>query len=123
MSASQKLRWGILGTGWIIRKYVEAARFTRDMELVAIASRDGDRARAAAATHGISRAYAGYDALLADPAVDVVINALHNGLHCEWTIRALAAGKHVLCEKPLACTCAEADRMFAAAHANRRWLL
>jgi len=61
--------------------------------------------------------------LLADPDVDVALVALHNGLHCEWTVRALEAGKHVLCEKPLAPTVAEVDRMFAAAHRCRRWLL
>ena len=116
-------RFGILGTGPIVSKYAQACRLWPGLELVAIASRDGDRARATAAKLGIPRAFAGYAPLLADPEVDAVIVALHNGLHCEWTCRALASGKHVLCEKPLACNAAEALQMFAAAHANQRWLL
>ncbi len=123
MNAPATLRWGILGTGRIVSKYAEAFRHVRGAELMAIASRDGDRSRAVAAQYGIRRAQAGYDELLKDPEVDAVINALHNGLHCEWTCRALAAGKHVLCEKPLACSYAEAEQMFAAAHQHRRWLL
>src|SRR5881409_3344182 len=117
------LRFGILGTGWVVRKHVEACRLIPDAKVVAVASRDADRARSAAAQFEISRAHAGYEALLADREVDAVIIALHNGLHCEWTCRALAAGKHVLCEKPLACSSDEVERMFAAAHANRRWLM
>jgi predicted dehydrogenase len=117
------VRFGILGTGWIVRKYAEACRLLPGLELAAVASRDGDRARALAGQLGIARAHAGYATLLADPDLDVVINALHNGLHCEWSIRALQAGKHVLCEKPLACNSVEATQMFAAAHAQRRWLM
>jgi len=116
-------RFGILGTGPIVSKYAQACRLLPGLELGALASRDGDRARATAAQLGIPRAHAGYDRLLADPGVDAVIIALHNGLHCEWTCRALAAGKHVLCEKPLACNAGEAVQMFAAAHTHRRWLL
>lgn len=117
------MRFGILGTGWIVRKYAEACRLLPGLQLVALASRDGERARAIAAQHGIPRAHAGYEALLADREVDVVINALHNGLHCEWSIRALQAGKHVLCEKPLACRAAEIERMFAAARQANRQLM
>ena len=116
-------RFGILGTGSIVGKYAQASRLLPGLELIAIASRDGARAQAAAAKLGIPQAYGGYEQLLADPRVDAVIVALHNGLHCEWTCRALAAGKHVLCEKPLACSACEAEQMFAAAHANQRWLL
>ena len=116
-------RFGILGTGPIVGKYAQACRLLPGLELVALASRDGDRACARAKELGIPRAHAGYDRLLADPGVDAVIVALHNGLHCEWTCRALAAGKHVLCEKPLACNAGEAAQMFAATHAHRRWLL
>jgi D-xylose 1-dehydrogenase (NADP+, D-xylono-1,5-lactone-forming) len=117
------LRFGILGTGRILAKYGPAFGLVKEARLVAIASRDLDRARAAAQQHGATRAHAGYEALLADPEVDVIVNALHNGLHCEWTIRALEAGKHVLCEKPLACSSEEVERMFAAAHKCRRWLM
>lgn len=115
--------FGILGTGSIVRKYAEACRLLPGLNLIAIASRDADRARTTAAQFDIPKAHAGYDRLLADPDVTVVINALHNGLHCDWTIRALQAGKHVLCEKPLACNAGEAERMFAAAHAAQRWLM
>lgn len=117
------LRFGILGAGRILTKYGPAFGLVKVARLVAIASRDLDRARAAAQQHGAARAHAGYEALLADPEVDVIVNALHNGLHCEWTIRALEAGKHVLCEKPLACSSAEVERMFATAHQCRRWLM
>jgi len=123
MNETRPIRWGFLGAGKILGKIGTAFQLTDRAELVAIASRDLSRAEAAAKTYGAKRAVAGYEALLADPEVDVVFNALHNGLHCEWTVRALEAGKHVLCEKPLACSVAEVERMFAAAHANRRWLM
>ncbi len=116
-------RFGILGTGWILGKYTEAFRLLDDATLSAVASRSAERAQTAAAQHGISVAHSSYESLVTDPEVDVVINALHNGLHCEWTVRALEAGKHVLCEKPLACSVAEVERMFAAAHSHRRWLM
>jgi len=123
LPAIMNTRFGILGTGPIVRKYAQACRLLLGLDLVALASRDGARARATATELGIPRAHAGYDTLLADSGVDAVIVALHNGLHCEWTCRALAAGKHVLCEKPLGCNAGEVAKMFAAAHANRRWLL
>jgi predicted dehydrogenase len=77
----------------------------------------------AAAKCGVPRVHSGYESLVSDPDIQIIINALHNGLHCEWTVGALDAGKHVLCEKPLACSSAEVERMFAAAHANQRWLM
>jgi len=117
------VRFGILGTGRILAKIGTAFTVARGAKLVAIASRDHARAEAAARQYGAARAHAGYEALMADPEVDVVFNALHNGLHCEWTVRALEAGKHVLCEKPLACSSVEVDQMFAAAHAHRRQLM
>jgi D-xylose 1-dehydrogenase (NADP+, D-xylono-1,5-lactone-forming) len=123
MRESGKLRCGILGTGWMLGKFADSFRLIDDAALVAAASRDPERARAEAKKHGIPRAHSGYESLIDDPQIDVVINALHNGLHCEWTVRALEAGKHVLCEKPLACSSAEVERMFAAAHANERWLM
>jgi D-xylose 1-dehydrogenase (NADP+, D-xylono-1,5-lactone-forming) len=104
-------------------KFADAFRLIDDAALVAVASRDIERARAAGVKHGVPRAHASYATLVDDPNVDIVINALHNGLHCEWTLRALDAGKHVLCEKPLACSVAEVERMFAAAHAKQRWLM
>lgn len=116
-------RFGILGTGWMLGKYADTFRLIDGASLVAVASRNAGRAATAAAQHGIPRAHPTYESLLGDPEIDIVINALHNGLHCEWTVRALEAGKHVLCEKPLACSSAEVEQMFAAAHANQRWLM
>jgi D-xylose 1-dehydrogenase (NADP+, D-xylono-1,5-lactone-forming) len=118
-----KLRCGILGMGLMLGKFADAFRLIDDAALVAAASRDLERARMESKKHGIPRAHSGYESLISDPQIDVIINALHNGLHCEWTVRALEAGKHVLCEKPLACSSAEVERMFAAAHANKRWLM
>ena len=114
------LGWGILGPGRIAPRIVRALRDNERGRLHAVASRDGERARAFADRHGAQAAYGAYDALLADPAVDVVYVALPNGLHAEWTIRALDAGKHVLCEKPLALTVAEVDAIGAAATRNNR---
>ena len=123
MGTTEPLRYGILGTGHILTKLVGGLRLARGVSLVAIASRELARARARAAEFEIPKAHGSYQALIDDPEVDIVINALHNGLHCEWTIRALEAGKHVLCEKPLACSSDEVERMFAAAHKNKRWLM
>ncbi|HVM62799.1 MAG TPA: Gfo/Idh/MocA family oxidoreductase [Verrucomicrobiae bacterium] len=123
MATSGKLHYGILGTGLMFGKFAEAFRLIDDASLAAVASRDADRARAAGVKHGVPRAHAGYESLVRDPEIDVIINALHNGLHCEWTVRALEAGKHVLCEKPLACSSAEVEKMFAAAHAHDRLLM
>src|SRR5438094_449421 len=90
------LRIGILGTGWVVRKHVEAARLIPDMEIVAIASREGERAKAAAAQFQIPRAHAGYEALVADAGVDVVINALFDiGCYCVNLSRAVAGGEPV----------------------------
>ena len=83
-------------------------------EVVAIASRDADRGRSDAERLGIPRVHGSYEALLADPEVDAVYVPLPNHLHAEWTIAAARAGKHVLCEKPLAMTAADAERMVEA---------
>ena len=97
------LRWGILGCARIAeRVLIPAFRKTEGAELRGIAARDAGRARAWAERHAIPRAYPDYAALLADPDIDAVYIPLPNHLHAEWTIRAARAGKHVLCEKPLA---------------------
>jgi predicted dehydrogenase len=83
--------------------------------LVAIASRDPTRARELASRHGVGRVADGYEAVLADPEVEAVYIPLHNSVHREWTVRAVAAGKHVLCEKPLGMNAGEAEEMGAAA--------
>jgi predicted dehydrogenase len=108
------LRWGILSTAAIGRKVIPGLQGARRCEVTAIASRDGGRARAAADTNGIPTAHDSYEALLADPDVDAVYIPLPNHLHADWTIRAAEAGKHVLCEKPLATTSADAERMVDA---------
>jgi predicted dehydrogenase len=116
--ASARLRWGILSTARIARqRFIPGVRGGSESEVVAIASRDAARAQQAAAEMGIPRAYGTYEALLADPAVDAVYIGLPNLLHVEWVERAAAAGKHVLCEKPISRRAADAAR---AAEACRR---
>jgi D-xylose 1-dehydrogenase (NADP+, D-xylono-1,5-lactone-forming) len=114
------LRWGILGPGRIAPRIVRALRDNPRGLLHAVASRDPERSRAFANTHGAPTAFGSYEALLADPAVDVVYVALPNSLHAEWTVRALEAGKHVLCEKPLALTVADVDAIAEAASRSGR---
>jgi predicted dehydrogenase len=109
------LGWGILGPGRIAPRIVRAVADCPRAELVAVASRDGARAAAFAEAHGIAGAFGSYEALLAASDVDIVYIALPNHLHAEWTVRALQAGKHVLCEKPLALTVDEVDAITAAA--------
>ncbi len=99
------------------------ARSVPEAAVVAVAARDPQRAQAFATKHGIARTHATYDALLADPEIDAVYNPLPNSLHCEWTIRALQAGKHVLCEKPIAANAAEAERMAEVAAQTGRLLV
>ena len=115
MARSRVLRWGILGPGRIAPRLVRAIGSSARAELLAVASRDADRAAAFAAKHAIPQSLGSYDALLAAPDIDVVYVALPNHLHAEWTIAALQAGKHVLCEKPLAVTVEEVDAIAAAA--------
>jgi predicted dehydrogenase len=114
------LRWGILGPGRIAPRLVRAVGGSSRATLVAVASRDADRAASFAATHGIPHPYGSYDALLGAPDVDVVYVSLPNHLHAEWTTRALDAGKHVLCEKPLALSVADVDAVAAAAARSGR---
>ena len=114
------LRWGILGPGRIAPRLVRAVGACARGELVAVASRDPDRAAEFAARHGIPRSFGSYDALLAADDVDVVYVSLPNHLHAEWTIRALEAGKHVLCEKPLALTVADVDAIATASARSGR---
>ena len=117
------LRIGILGAARIARLFVDSVRPSTKVAVVAIAARDATRARAFAAELGIPRAHASYESLLADPELDAIYNPLPNTLHAEWSIRALGAGKHVLCEKPLAMSSRDADAMFAAARRNGRHLV
>jgi predicted dehydrogenase len=116
------LRLALLSTANINAKLVAGARGTDAVEIVAVGSRDLGRAQAHAAEHGIPRAHGSYEAVLADPEVDAVYVPLPNSLHVDWSIRALEAGKHVLCEKPLTRHASEAARAFDAAEAAGRVL-
>jgi predicted dehydrogenase len=111
------LRWGILGAARINRRLIPAFRASRRGRLEAIASRDPARATAHAQEHGIPRAVHGYEQLLADSSIDAVYIPLPNSEHVSWTLAAIAAGKHVLCEKPIALDPADVDRIAAAAAA------
>jgi predicted dehydrogenase len=113
------LRWGVLSTAKIgIEKVIPATVAAARCEVVAIASRDLGRAESAASGLGIARPFGSYEDLLGDPDVDAVYNPLPNHLHAEWTIAAARAGKHVLCEKPLATNAAEAERMIQVCEAE-----
>jgi predicted dehydrogenase len=112
---TQPLRWGILGTGNIARQFSAGIRASQRGTLAAVGSRTPDSARAFAAAHAIPQARGTYEQLLHDPSVEAVYNSLPNSLHHEWTIRALNAGKHVLCEKPFAITEAQSQEMFDVA--------
>jgi predicted dehydrogenase len=113
------LRWGILGTARINRRVIPAIRLAPRSSLAAIASRTQARAGAFAREWEIPRAIEGYQALLDDDAIDAVYIPLPNSAHVPWTLAAIAAGKHVLCEKPMALDPADIDRIHAAATAAR----
>jgi len=118
------LRWGILSTATIAReKVIPGIAGAERCRVVAIGSRDEARARAVAEAWAIPRVHGSYDALLADPEVDAVYIPLPNHLHPEWTIAALEAGKHVLCEKPLALSAADAERMIDVSERTGRRLM
>jgi predicted dehydrogenase len=114
--------WGIISTAAINRKVIPGAQESPDVDLVAVASRDRARAEEYARTWGIERAYGSYEELLADPEVEAVYVSLPNTLHCEWSRRALEAGKHVLCEKPLSRHPDEVEKAFDAADRAGRLL-
>ena len=112
----RRVRWGILSTAMIgTEKVIPAMQKGQACDIVAIASRDLARAQAAAQRLGIPRSYGSYEALLADPDIEAVYNPLPNHLHVPWSLKALEAGKHVLCEKPIAMSVAEAEQLLAAA--------
>ncbi len=120
----RRVGWGVLGAASIARKAVlPAIAESGNGRLVAMASRSQERAREMLLRHPDAHVLESYDALLADPGVDAIYNPLPNHPHREWTLRALAAGKHVLCEKPLALNAPEAEEMAAAAHASGKHLM
>ena len=114
-SSAAPLSIGVLGAARIARLFVEAVRPSAKVAVTAVASRDAGRAAAFARDTGIARVHASYDALFADPDIEAVYVPLPNNLHATWSIRAAEAGKHVLCEKPLAGAAADARAMFDAA--------
>ena len=116
---SEPVRWGVLGVAKIAtEKVIPAMQRGKLSRIEAIASRDGLRARAAAEQLGIPKSYGSYEELLADPTIEAIYNPLPNELHTPWTEKALEAGKHVLCEKPIALDAAEARRLIAAREAS-----
>ncbi|HXJ19499.1 MAG TPA: Gfo/Idh/MocA family oxidoreductase [Polyangia bacterium] len=109
------MKLGILGVShFAMKRMLPAMRTVPGIEVAAIASRELGRASAAAREHGIAKAHGSYEALVADPEIDAIYNPLPNHLHVPWSERAAAAGKHVLCEKPIATTADEARRLLAA---------
>ena len=109
------VRWGVLGASrFALKVSLPSMKRGPLTQLAALASRDADKARAAAKSLGIPTAYGTYEELLADPSIDAIYNPLPNNLHVEWTARAARAGKHVLCEKPIALTAPEAETLVAA---------
>lgn len=110
---TRKLRWGILGVAKINERLLPAFAKALNADLVGIASRSLDKAKTAAATAGIPKAFGSYDALLCDPEIDAIYNPLPNTLHDEWTRKAADRGKHIQCEKPLTPTAKEAEALVA----------
>src|SRR5215475_8693824 len=110
-----KVRWGILSTSNFAQsKVIPALLRCERVEVAAIASRDQARAYEAARRFGIPKAYGSYEELLADPDIEVIYNPAPNHLHVEWSIKALEAGKHTLCEKPIALSASEALKLLDA---------
>jgi predicted dehydrogenase len=118
----EPVRWGIVSTADINRKLLAGAVESPDVDVIAVGSRDLRRAEEFARHHGIPRAYGSYEELLADGEVEAVYIPLPNTMHCEWSIRAVEAGKHVLCEKPMSRHPADVDRAFDAAERCDRLL-
>ena len=116
-----KINWGILGTAKIgVQKVIPAMQAGKHCSVTAIASRDAEKARAVAKQLGIPKTYGSYEALLEDADVQAVYIPLPNHLHVPWSIKALEAGKHVLCEKPIGLTAAEAQQLLDAAKKHPR---
>lgn len=114
------LNWGLLSTARINRALIPPLQVSKRNKLLAVASRSQEAADAYAKEKKIERAYGSYESLLADPDIDVIYNPLPNHLHAEWTVKAVEAGKHVLCEKPLALSVDEVDAIKSAAQKHGR---
>src|SRR5262249_18770272 len=112
--AIAKVKWGVLGVASIaVRRVIPAMQAGEYSEIVGIASRDQKKAEEAASKLGIRKSYGSYEELLADPEIEAIYNPLPNHLHVPWSIKAAEAGKHVLCEKPISVTVAEAKELRA----------
>ena len=120
---TEPLRIGILGTAKIARAFTTAVAAAGTVKIAAVASRDAAKAEQFAKEHGVPRALGSYEALLADPEIEAIYNPLPNNMHAAWSIKAVEAGKHVLCEKPLAVSGREARSMFDAARRSGRYLV
>ena len=117
------LNIGVMGCGNIARQFVAAVASCKDVKVAAAASRDAAKSADFAKAYGIAKSYSSYEALLADKLLDIVYVPLPNSMHVEWVVKAAQAGKHILSEKPLALTLAEAQTMFAAARTHKVMLL
>jgi xylose dehydrogenase (NAD/NADP) len=117
------VQWGVLSTAQINAKFLAGVAQSDECDVLAVASRDADRAATYARANGIDRAYGSYDELLDDPDVEAVYISLPNSLHVEWSRRALRKGKHVLCEKPLSRRAADVEAAFDVAETNDRLLM
>src|SRR5437899_1551416 len=120
MTTFDAVKWGILSTADINRKVIPGAHASEKVELIAVASRDLGRAEEYAREWEIDRAYGSYEALLEDADVEAVYISLPNTLHCEWSIRAVEAGKQVLCEKPMSRRVGDVESAFDADGQNAR---
>jgi D-xylose 1-dehydrogenase (NADP+, D-xylono-1,5-lactone-forming) len=123
MGIGGTVRWGFLSTANINDKLLPGAQASPDVDVVAVASRDQGRAEAYGRERGIERAYGTYEELLADPEIEAIYISLPNSMHVDWSIRALEAGKHVLCEKPLSRHPEDVERAFDAADKAGRILM
>jgi Predicted dehydrogenases and related proteins len=119
MDNLKPLRFGVLGAAKIARSFIAGVANSELIDVAAVASRDLEKGKAFASELGVGRVHASYEALLDDSNIEAVYVPLPNTLHAEWVIKALDAGKHVLCEKPIAVSSADALRMFEAARRNR----
>ena len=112
------MSFGVLGCANIARQFIRDIRVSSDFKVAAVASRDTEKARNFATENDVDRSYGSYEALLADPQLEAIYLPLPNSMHAEWAVKAANAGKHILCEKPMALNRREAEQMFEAAHRN-----
>ena len=120
---AKHLRWGIIGTGGIAHRFAQGVQHSKTGELIAVGSRRQETADAFAKEFGVPHRHASYEALLADEDVDAIYVSTPHPMHAEWAIKSAEAGKHILCEKPLAINHAEAMAVVEAARENDVFLM